>query len=214
MLCRILLADDHPLVLHGLSSILASEPDLHVAGCFDSGAALLEFLHAAPSPLPADVLLLDLYMPGLDGLTLLPQVRRQWPALRVLVFSSAHSSDLVNQLRAADAHGYLPKSAHPPQLIAAIRTVFAGQTAFPGKRSASLLPQSTDQAGVLLLLQALTPREREIIGLIRQGLTTPAIAERLSRSEYTITVHRRNLMKKLQLPNLATLVRFAAEHGL
>ena len=227
--CRLLLVDDHPALTQGLAALFAQEPDLVVAGQFGSSPELLAFLEARPAP-AADVLLLDLHLPPpLDGLQLLPQLRRGWPALRVLVFSSAVSGALVAQVAAAGAHGFLNKAVEADELLAAIRAVAAGQRVFPGAaprpayggNAAVAHPAgtagpgaATATAAVLLQLQRLTAREREIIGLVREGCSTRVMAARLSLSEYTVKTHRRNLLQKLGLHGVAELIRFALDHGL
>ncbi len=225
--CRLVLVDDHPALAHGLAALFAQEPDLAVAGQFGSGAALLAFLEAQPAP-AADVLLLDLHLPPpLDGLALLPRLRRTWPALRVLVFSSAASGALVAQVAAAGAHGFLNKAAEAAELLAAIRAVAAGQRVFPAAAPrpvyagpaavpcpAGAAPPPETAAAAGLLLQQLTTREREIIGLVREGCSTRTIAARLSLSEFTVSTHRRNLLQKLGLHRPLELVCFALAHGL
>ena len=221
MLCRLLLADYQPVFTWGLAALIRQEPDLAVSGQFTNGEALLAFLKANPA-LPADVLLLDLHLPPPhDGLRLLPQLRRSWPALRVLVFSSATSPTLVSQVAAAGAHGFLDKSAEAAALLAAIRAVHTGQLVFPARVRAAptagagpLAEPGPLAPEVLLRLRLLSAREREIVGLVREGLSTRAIAARLSLSEFTVSTHRRNLMQKLGVHGLAGLVRFANEHGL
>ena len=227
MSCHLLLVDDHPTLTRGLAALLSQEPDIMVGGQFASGAALLEFLAQAPPP-AADLVLLDLYLPPpLDGLTLLPWLRREWPQLRVLVFSSASSAVLVSQVAAAGAHGFLDKSAEAGALLATIRAVHAGQLVFPGRIRPRPLPGAAGAerppagslpgvlaADVLLRLRQLSAREREIIRLVREGLSTRAIAERLSLAELTVSTHRRNILYKLDLHGVAELVHFAHEHGL
>lgn len=220
MPCRLLLVDDHPALTRGLAALFCQEPDLEVCGQFASGGALLAYLEAGPTP-PANLLLLDLHLPPPhDGLGLLPGLRRRWPALRVLVFSSATSPVLVAQVAAAGAHGFLDKSAEADALLAAIRAVHTGQLVFPARVRARPplpgLPPAPGQvdAEVLLRLRQLSAREREIVGLVREGLSTRAIAARLSLAELTVSTHRRNLMQKLGVHGLAELVRFAHEHGL
>jgi len=227
---RLLLVDDHPALTQGLAALFAQEPDLTVAGQCADGPALLAWLEAADAAGNggADVLLLDLHLPPpLDGLALLPRLRREWPRLRVLVFSSAISPGLVAQVAAAGAHGFVDKSAEADVLLAGIRAVGAGQRVFPARR-----PHRPDAgqplvgapetfrapgpvaAEALLRLRQLSAREREIIGLVRAGLSTRAIAARLSLAELTVSTHRRNLLHKLGLHGVAELLRFAAEHGL
>ena len=221
MPCRLLLVDDHPALTRGLAALLSQEPDLVVSGQFASGEALLAFLEAAPT-LPADLLLLDLRLPPPhDGLRLLPRLRREWPALKVLIFSSATSPTLVSQVAAAGAHGFLDKSVEAGALLAAIRAVHTEQLVFParlrGRPLASAQPVAEpgyQAAEVLLRLRQLSAREREIIGLVREGLSTRAIAERLSLAELTVSTHRRNIMHKLGVHGVADLLRFAHEHGL
>lgn len=220
MPCRLLLVDDHPALTRGLAALFSQEPDLVVSGQFASGEALLAYLEAGPTP-PPGLLLLDLHLPPPhDGLRLLPVLRRRWPALRVLVFSSATSPVLVAQVAAAGAHGFLDKSAEADALLAAIRAVHTGQLVFPARVRACPprpgLPPAPGQedAEALLRLRQLSAREREIVGLVREGFSTRAIAARLSLAELTVSTHRRNLMQKLGVRGLAELVRFAHEHGL
>lgn len=227
MACRIILVDDHPALTRGLAFLLAQEPDMVVSAELASGDALLAYLAAAPAPLP-DLVLLDLYLPPpLDGLTLLPLLRQQWPTLRILVYSSAASPVLVSQVAAAGANGFLDKSAEAEALLAAIRAVHTGQLVFPARLRLPALPGATERsappssappgtvaADALLRLRQLSAREREIIGLIRAGLSTRAIAGQLGLAELTVSTHRRNLLHKLSLHGVAELVRFAIEHGL
>lgn len=221
MPCRLLLVDDHPALMRGLAALLSQEPDLVVAGQFASGEALLTFLEATPPP-AADLLLLDLRLPPPhDGLRLLPRLRHEWPALKVLVFSSATSPVLVSQVAAAGAHGFLDKSVEASALLAAIRAVHTEQLVFPARlRLRPTTPPSPasepgyQAADMLLRLHQLSAREREVIALVREGLSTRDIAARLSLAEFTVSTHRRNLIQKLGVHGLADLIRFAHEHGL
>ncbi|MDF7813192.1 response regulator transcription factor [Hymenobacter sp. YC55] len=211
MPCRLLILDDHLMLMQGLARLVAEQPDLQVAGQFSSGEALLAWL-SAPNPAPADVLLLDLHLPGQDGLTLLPHLRQQWPAMRVLVFSTASTMELMERLHVLGASGFVPKSADADSLLTAIRTVYAGKQAFPQTRQSATQQLSNDSSPHVL--QRLSAREREIIGLVRAGLTTRQIADRLCLAELTVGTHRRNIMHKLELHGPAALVEFAHKHGL
>ena len=221
MPCRLLLIDDHPALTRGLAALLSQEPDLVVSGQFASGEALLAFLEATPAPV-ADLLLLDLRLPPPhDGLRLLPRLRREWPALRILVFSSSTSPMLVSQVAAAGAHGFLDKSVEASALLAAIRAVYTEQLVFPARRQLrpTTPPSPASEPGyqaadVLLRLHQLSAREREVISLVREGLSTRDIATRLCLAEFTVSTHRRNLMQKLGVHGVADLIRFAHEHGL
>ena len=219
---RLLLVDDHPVLTRGLAGLINQEPDLEVSGQFATGEELLAVLEASPD-LPGDLLVLDLHLPTPhDGLSLLLRLRRGWPALRVLVFSTVSSPLLVSQVAAAGAHGFLDKSAEAGALLAAIRAVCTGLVVFPARLrmrgTAPGPPPETEPdrlaADVLLRLRQLSKREREVIACVRDGLATRAIAERLELSEFTVSTHRRNVMKKLGVNGMADLVRFAHEHGL
>jgi DNA-binding NarL/FixJ family response regulator len=204
MFCRLLILDDHLMLNQGLERLLNEQPDLQVLGQFGTGPDLLAWL-AKASPTPADVLLLDLHLPPPDGLTLLPRLRQQWPSLQVLVFSTDATPELIGRLAAAGASGFVSKAANADQLLLAIRAIYAGQNSFPAYSAPT---PTTEQ------LQRLSPREKEIIGLVRLGLTSCQIADQLSISELTVRTHRRNVMHKLELHNVAALVRFAHEEGL
>ncbi|TGE21983.1 response regulator transcription factor [Hymenobacter aquaticus] len=211
--CRLLIVDDHVMLTQSLALLLAGQADMQVVAQLASGDALLDWLEHASHPLPADVLLLDLHIPGPDGLTVLPLLQQRWPQLRVLVFSTAAAPELIERVAAAGAHGFLAKSADAEQLLAAIRGVHAGQRIFPVRpRLAAAASGAATEP--LLRLHRLSAREREIVGLIRTGLTTREIAERLSLSEFTVGTHRRNIMHKLELTNMAALLQFAFDHGL
>jgi DNA-binding NarL/FixJ family response regulator len=219
--CRLLLVDDHPALMRGLAALFSQEPDLEVVGLCASGHELLRWLDTPTESAP-DVLLLDLHLPPPhDGLSLLPHLHRAWPALRVLVFSSAVSPTLIAQVAQAGAHGFVDKSVDSDVLLAAIRAVHAGELVFPAKLrgqptgpAAPTPAPGTEAADALLRLRQLSTREREIVGLIREGLGTKEIAARLSLAELTVGTHRRNIMHKLGVHGVAGLVRFAHEHGL
>jgi len=220
MPCRLLLVDDHPALTRGVAALINQEPDLEVSGQFANGTDLLAYLESTPLPLP-DVLVLDLHLPPPhDGLSLLAQLRRRWPAVRVLVFSSASSPVLVSQVAAAGAQGFLDKSAEASALLDAIRAVHEGQHVFPARQrpqhaeEQELSEPSRIAAEVLLRVRQLSEREREVIALVREGLSTRNIAARLALSEFTVSTHRRNVMQKLGVTGMAELVRFAHEHGL
>lgn len=212
--CRLLILDDHQMLTQSLALLLAEYPDLVVTGQFTSGAELLAWLPAPPAPATADVLLLDLHLPAPDGLTLLPQLRRHWPALRVLIFSTAATPELMERVAALGAQGFVPKSADAQHLLTTIRAVHRGEMCFPPRGRSSAALTSSAKADPLLRLQRLSKREREIVHLIRMGLTSRTIADQLSLSELTIATHRRNIMHKLELQSVAALVEFAIDYGL
>nr|WP_262898415.1 response regulator transcription factor [Hymenobacter negativus] len=204
-----LIVDDHQMLTQSLAALLASEADLRVVGLLASGAELLAWLPPHTAAPAADVLLLDLHLPPPDGFTLLPQLAQQWPQLRVLVFSTLATPEVIAKVQAAGARGFVPKSADAGQLLAAIRSVAAGHLAFPASAAVS-----GPEAGSLTRLHRLSAREREIIRLICEGHTTREIAQLLSLSDFTVSTHRRNILHKLELHNVAALTQFARDYGL
>ena len=209
--CRLLIVDDHQMLTQSLAALLAAEADLCVVGQLGSGAALLAWLPAPPTPVPADVLLLDLHLPPPDGFALLPLLRQQWASLRVIVFSTLATPEVLARVEAAGAWGFVPKSADAGQLLTTIRAVCQGRKTFP-RRLPAVAPTPGPDSEALLRVQRLSPREREIIGLICDGLTTRDIAARLSLSEFTVGTHRRNILHKLELHNVAALTQFARDY--
>lgn len=212
-LCRLLIVDDHQMLTQSLAALLNGEADLQVVGLLTSGAELLAWLPRPPASPQADVLLLDLHLPPPDGFALLPQLRHDWPDLRVLVFSTLATPEVLERVEAAGAQGFVPKSADAGQLLSAIRAVAGGNKSFPQLRRTAVSAPSAE-AGALAKLQRLTGREREIIRLVCEGATTRSIAEQLSLSEFTVSTHRRNILHKLELHNAAALTQFARNHGL
>ena len=211
--CRLLIVDDHQMLTQSLAALLNDEDDLEVIGQLASGAALLAWLPRPPRPAPADVLLLDLHLPPPDGFTLLPMLRDQWPELRVLVFSTLATPEVVARVAATGAHGFVPKSTDAEHLLSAIRTVCSGRRSFPELSRTPSPPPTADAEG-LLKLHRLSGREREIVGLICAGCTSREVADQLSLSEFTVSTHRRNILHKLELHNVAALTQFARDHGL
>ena len=201
------------MLTQSLAALLEGESDLQVVGQLSSGAALLAWLPVPPTPAPADVLLLDLHLPPPDGLTLLPQLRQHWPSLRVLVFSTLATPEIMTIVEQAGAWGFVPKSADASQLLDVIRTLCAGKKSFPKLLRPAPITPSSDPTN-LLKLHRLSVREREIVRLICEGLTTRDMADQLSLSEFTVGTHRRNILHKLELHNVAALTQFARDHGL
>ena len=198
---RVLLADDHGLMAAGVRRLLESR--YQVVGVVEDGRALLE---AAAARRP-DVILTDIAMPGLDGLEATRRLRRSLPHVPVVVLTMLDGSGHVKAALEAGAAGYLVKSSAPRELIEAIEEVLAGGTyvtpAVAGKVMGSLRSAEPE----------LTEREREIAGLVAQGLETSDIAERLHIAEVTVRTHVQNSLRKLGLKNRVELARHALARG-
>jgi DNA-binding NarL/FixJ family response regulator len=208
---RVILADDHPVLRQGLRSLLERETDLSIVGeAGDGREALDQIAHLRP-----DVAVLDLMMPGLGGLEVVRQVRAHHPSTHVVVLSMYANESYVAEALQAGAGGYVLKKATSADLVSAIRAVAGGER--------YLSPPLTEQAIEAYLAMStptsdpyalLTTREREVLHLGAEGLTSPQIAQQLSVSPRTVEMHRANLMRKLGLQNQSELVRFAIQRGL
>ena len=208
MKSRIMVIDDHAIVLHGLKELINNEPDLEVTMTAVSAESALELLREQQP----DIVVTDISLPGLSGIELIKELSRLYPALPTLVLSM--HDEMVHGERAlrAGAKGYLVKQEAPENVINAIRKVLAGER-YLSERMQSLLTQKVRGRPVNQppsVLSSLTDREHEIFRLIGLGLGTSEIAAKVSRSVKTIEAHRANLKRKLGMRNAHELNRFAA----
>ncbi len=209
---NILLVDDHVLVRHGIRLLIESEPDFAIAGECGDGLEALRLV----DQLHPDVVVADLTMPGLNGLELARQIRQRHPETRVVILSMHSNEAYVQTALQNGASAYVLKQASANDLGRAIHEACAGRL--------FLSPPLTDLAVKAMLQQrkghrpsrydSLTNRERQVLHLVVQGLTSAEIGKRLFTSPRTVETHRANLMKKLQLKTQADLIRFALDHDL
>jgi len=207
---RILLADDHTLVRAGVRKILESQPGLMLVEEVADGDAALRALREQP----VDVLVLDLTMPGLDGFEVLERAKALLPGLKVLVLTMHSDPEYVERAVHGGADGYLLKDSAVNDLVAGIEAVAAGRAYYSPavQRSLSEMVRATPKPPGAL--EMLTEREREVLKLVAEGLTTKEIAARLDISVRTVESHRANLMRKLDLRSVARLTQFAIREGL
>ncbi|MCA2218118.1 response regulator [Jidongwangia harbinensis] len=196
---RLVIVDDQALVREGLSLILGTQPDLRVVAELPDGAALLDLLAADPAV--ADVILLDLYLPGADGVRILGQVRSRLPGVsaKVLMLTTVGRAADVQRALAAGADGFVLKDASGAELAAAVRGAHAGVTALSAS-AAELLwpaPAGTGAADSGARLRLLTGREREVLARLGRGMTNHDIARDLALAERTVKAHVSNLLAKL-----------------
>ena len=207
---RVLLADDHTLVRAGVRRILEAHPDFEVVGEVADGEAAIRAL----AEIPVDVLVLDLSMPGRDGLEVLREARKRWPKLRTIVLTMHTDSEYIARAVREGAYGYLLKDSAVQDLVAAIRAVMEGKEYFSPPVQQELARLLREPSGPPRGIDLLTDREREVLRLVAQGLPTKEIAARLFISTRTVETHRANLMRKLDLHSVAKLTQFAIREGL
>lgn len=207
---RILVADDHPVVRDGLSAILSTQSDFQIVGEAGTGAEVVR----QAAFLKPDVILLDLEMPELDGVEALIQLRRAQPGVRVIVFTAFDTDERILSAVQAGAQGYLLKGVPRDELFKAVRVVHAGGSLLQPVVASKLLRQVSHQNHVEAGVDALTPREREVLTLLAQGLPNKEIAAQLVISQRTVKFHVSSIMSKLRASNRTEAVALAAQQGL
>jgi DNA-binding NarL/FixJ family response regulator len=207
----LLLVDDHTILIEGLRAYLSYYDDVEVVGEAHDGAEAL----ASVDKLRPEIVLMDIAMPGINGITATRLIHEQYPQTRVLVLTQHDEKLYVMALLKAGASGYILKRASGTDLINALRTVARGET-FLYPSVATTLVEEVHRLGegAPTMLESLTPRETEILKCIALGQTNSQIATLLSISVKTVDWHRSNLMSKLDAHSAADLVRYVLEHGL
>ena len=199
---RVLIADDHAVVRQGLRTFLGLQEDIDVVGEAADGEEAL----ALAERLAPDVVLIDLVMPGVDGIEALRRLRDRMPAARAIVLSSFVDDDKLFPAVRAGAAGYLLKDVQPQELVAAIRTVHGGGALLHPTVAARLMEELADDP--------LTPREREVLALIGRGLPNKQIARELGIAEKTVKAHVSAVLAKLGVSDRTQAALYAVREGL
>ncbi len=209
---RVLLADDHTLVRAGIRALLEKLPGDEVAGEASDGREVIDLIKAHQP----DVVLMDISMPGLNGLQALARITRDFPQVRVIILSMHHNDEYVMQALKSGASGYLLKRAATAELPVALKSVVGGEIYLSREISSQFLKKFPLQqiARSTTPLEQLTSRQREILQLLAEGQTTKAIASILKISDKTVEYHRAKLMAGLKIFDIPGLVRFAVRTGL
>ena len=210
-LVRIIIADDHDIVRHGLRQLLDSQPGWEVCGEARDGRAAVELA----GRLRPDVAVLDIAMPELNGLEATRKIRAASPGTEVLVFTMHEAEDLVREVFAAGARGYLLKSDAVRSIVAAVEAVVAHQPFFTSKVSAMVLDAFLREHAAAEGRAAdgtLTLREREVVQLLAEGRQNKEIARRLGVALKTVEAHRAAVMRKIGADSVADLVRYAVRN--
>ncbi|MBI5670815.1 MAG: response regulator transcription factor [Chloroflexi bacterium] len=211
---RILLADDHAVLRSGLRLLINSQPDMTVVGEAGSGSEAT----AQAAALQPDVLLLDLNMPGMDGLAALPQLKQDAPNSRILILTMYDDVSYLQEALNAGAAGYVLKKAVDSELLTAIRAVMRGETYVHSAMTQKLLQKfetvSTTAKASSDPWATLSDRERDVLRLVALGYTNAEIAGELFLSVKTVETYRARGMEKLNLQTRAQLVKAALERGL
>ncbi len=212
MTIRVVLADDHRMVLEGLRALLGTEPDLDIVGQAADGLGAVRLARE----LAPDVVVMDVSMPGLNGIEAVRRIRAEVPGVRVLCLSVHDDSRMVMAVLDAGASGYVLKEGSFHELAQAIRKVVDNRVHL----SEALVGMVVDEVRLrgsgkpATRTAHLTPREREMVQLLSEGHSTQQIAERLHVSVKTVATHREHILHKLQIQGIAELTRYALREGL
>lgn len=200
---RVLIVDDHPMVAQGIQSVLESYAELVIVGVLNNGRAVVDQLES----LNPDVILMDLNMPEMGGLTATEMVIEQRPGTRVLVLSMHDSPEYISSALAHGAMGYVLKDVPTDEIKLAIDAVMRGEKYLCTGAAESLEPKNSSGR------EALTGREQTVLLQLAQGKSNKDVAAELEISVRTVETHRKNIKRKLDISSTAGLTRYAMEHG-
>lgn len=208
---RVLVVDDHAIVREGICSLLARRKDMEVVGQAADGKQAI----AQVAALRPDVVLMDIAMPGMNGVEATQEIVRLFPGIRVLVLTQYENKEYVFPLLRVGAAGYVFKRARATELIDAIRAVYTEGAFLPPSVARAVVDDVKQLPGPESSRQPiLTEREQEVVRLVAEGLSSREIAERLCLSVKTVDTHRANIMEKIGVHNVAELIRYAIRAGI
>lgn len=207
---RVLLADDHELVRGGIRSLLDKIPGVEVVGEASDGREALELVREEQP----NLVLMDIAMPVLDGIEALARITKDFPHTRVIILSSFATEDYVSRAFRSGAAGYMLKCSATVELEMAIRMVAQGETYLSPSISRIVVNDYLERDGGMHPLQRLTDRQREILQMVAEGKNSREIASTLDISVKTVEAHRQQLMARLDIHEVAGLVRYAIRNGL
>jgi DNA-binding NarL/FixJ family response regulator len=207
----LILADDHPIVRQGLRHLLEGEPEFRIVGEAGDGVEALQLVER----LKPNILIVDMMMPGLNGLEVLRQIKKHSPTTRTIVLSMQSADAYVIEALKNGAAGYVLKETGPGELVKAVREVVQGNQFLSAKISERFQASGQKVKDTPLdAYKTLTAREREILQMTVEGRTSVEVGEKLMISPRTVEIHRRNLATKLGIKNQADLIRFAIKRGI
>ena len=208
MTIRTIIADDHMMLLDALSLLLQNEKDIKVVGTASNGREVLELAES----LQPDVVVMDIGMPGMNGIEATRRLNAHHPKIKVIALSASIQKQYVLEMIEAGASAYINKKNAGSELVRALQAVMKGQKYLCSEAASAVIDYSGDSP--MSAITQLGRREREVLQLLAEGSTSPEIAKRLFISTSTVDVHRRNIMNKLDLHGIAELTKYAIRNGM
>ena len=209
---KLIIADDHKMILDGLLSILASKEEYNIVLTANSGKNVIKYLDINNSEEAIDLVITDVNMPDINGIELNKHIKTKHPKTKTLVVSMLHDTTTVQTLTKDNVDGYIPKNAEKQELLEAIEKILKGDKYFSQSiKDVYLKGMFSNEKS---LIESLSKREKEVLKLIAEEYTTQEIADKLFLSKHTIESYRKNLISKLEVRNLAGLTKYAIKLGL
>lgn len=200
---RVAIAEDHQALIDGIKLLLEYEEDISIIGTANDGEALLDIVRLKQP----DVVITDIRMPKMDGITAAKIIKKEFPKIKVLAFTMFDQTEAVEQMLDAGANGYLLKNSSLQEVLAAVKAVYIGENYFDVNINTNSLEQNAPSKKKGLL----TKRQIEILGLVAQGKTSREIADQLFIGTHTVDTHRKNMIRILGLQGKGELMRYALE---
>jgi DNA-binding NarL/FixJ family response regulator len=207
---KILIVDDHLMFLEGLKSLLHNEQSIQIVGVASNGQLAIKFLENHE----VDIVISDVSMPEIDGYELIAQIKRKYPKISTLILSMHSEAIVISKLIKLEINGYLLKNAEKEELLKAIHLISAGENYFSEEVKKIYMENSFARKKNKDYVPELSRREKDVLKLIVDGYTAKEIAEKLFISQHTVESHRKNIFSKLNIKNVAGLVKYALENNI
>jgi len=208
---KVAIADDHQMFIDGIKSLIKGNKTIQVTAEANNGEALLQQI----ANTSVNVILMDVNMPVMDGIETTKKVKEMFPDIKVIMLTMFGTRDYIEKLLRAGANGYILKNTGKEELTTAIEKVMQGESYFSKEVTERIMEGlQGKKTGTNPMMVELTEREKDVLRLIAQELTSHEIADKLFISFHTVETHRKNLISKLQVKNIAGLVKYAVQNGL
>ena len=207
---RVIIVDDHQMFIDGIKTLLEQEPSIHIVGHALNGQALLALLEKKN----ADLILMDIHMPVMNGIEATKIVHKKFPETKIIMLSMHNTKQYITSMITAGASGYILKTTGKEELIKAIEAVHQGGTYYSAEVTSRVMDSFRKKDMVDELQLELTKREKDVLQLLAQDLTAAEIAKILNISHHTVDAHRKNMLSKFNARTTVGLVKMAMEHDL